>query len=120
LLRFELGGAQLQVKHFHNFLIDAWYETGILGAGLLLALAGTVFVRLARIWRRLSVDERQRAGVLLAAALAIIAAGLLSFSYTSRQFACYLFACLGGLIHVGRARGGSASPANGDIDPNKR
>ncbi len=120
LLRFELGGAQLQVKHFHNFLIDAWYETGILGAGLLLALAGTVFVRLARIWRRLSVDDRQRAGVLLAAALAIIAAGLLSFSYTSRQFACYLFACLGGLIHVGRARGGSASPANGDTDPNKR
>ena len=120
LLRFELGGAQVQVKHFHNFLIDAWYETGILGVGLLLALMGAVFVRLARIWRRLSVDDRQRAGVLLAAALAIISAGLLSFSYTSRQFACYLFACLGGLIHFGRLQTSAASPANADTDPNKR
>jgi O-antigen ligase len=49
LLRFELSGVQVQIKHFHNFLIDAWYETGILGVGLLLALVGTVFVRLARI-----------------------------------------------------------------------
>ncbi|MEZ5576247.1 MAG: O-antigen ligase family protein [Candidatus Competibacteraceae bacterium] len=120
LLRFELSGVQVQIKHFHNFLIDAWYETGILGVGLLLALVGTVFVRLARIWRRLPVDDRQRAGILLAAALSIIAAALLSFSYTSRQFACYLFACLGGLIHFGRSRAGAASPANADTDPNKR
>lgn len=120
LLRFELSGAQVQIKHFHNFLIDAWYETGILGVGLLLALVGTVFVRLARIWRRLPVDDRQRAGILLAAALSIIAAALLSFSYTSRQFACYLFACLGGLIHFGRPRVGAASPTNADTDPNKR
>lgn len=120
LLRFELSGAQVQIKHFHNFLIDAWYETGILGVGLLLALVGTVFVRLARIWRRLPVDDRQRAGILLAAALSIIAAALLSFSYTSRQFACYLFACLGGLIHFGRPRAGAASPANADTDPDKR
>ncbi len=120
LLRFELSGTQVQIKHFHNFLIDAWYETGILGVGLLLALVGTVFVRLARIWRRLPVDDRQRAGILLAAALSIIAAALLSFSYTSRQFACYLFACLGGLIYFGRSRVGAASPANADTDPNKR
>ena len=120
LLRFELSGVQVQIKHFHNFLIDAWYETGILGVGLLLALVGTVFVRLARIWRRLPVDDRQRAGILLAAALSIIAAALLSFSYTSRQFACYLFACLGGLIHFGRSRVGAASPTNADTDPNKR
>ena len=120
LLRFELSGVQVQIKHFHNFLIDAWYETGILGVGLLLALVGAVFVRLARIWQRLPVDDRQRAGILLAAALSIIAAALLSFSYTSRQFACYLFACLGGLIHFGRSRVGAASPANADTDPNKR
>lgn len=120
LLRFELSGVQVQIKHFHNFLIDAWYETGILGVGLLLALVGTVFVRLARIWRWLPVDDRQRAGILLAAALSIIAAALLSFSYTSRQFACYLFACLGGLIHFGRSRVGAANPANADTDPNKR
>ncbi|NMQ19393.1 O-antigen ligase domain-containing protein [Candidatus Competibacter phosphatis] len=120
LLRFELSGTQVQIKHFHNFLIDAWYETGILGVGLLLTLAGTVFVRLAWVWRRLPVDDRQRAGILLAAALSIIAAALLSFSYTSRQFACYLFACLGGLIHFDRSRAGAASPANADTDPDKR
>ena len=91
-----------------------------LGVGLLLALVGTVFVRLARIWRRLPVDDRQRAGILLAAALSIIAAALLSFSYTSRQFACYLFACLGGLIYFDQLCAGAASPANGDTGPSKR
>lgn len=119
LLRFELNGEQLQVKHFHNFVVDAWYETGILGVGLLLVLIGTVFLRLARSWRRLSADDRQRAGALLAAALAIIAAALFSFSYTSRQFACYLFACLGALIHFSRAGVRNLS-VDGDTAPDKQ
>jgi O-antigen ligase len=97
VLRFEIGGQPVQVKHLHNFLLDAWYETGILGVSLLVALIGTVLIRLMRVWRRLSAEDRQRAGVLLAAALALMTAGLLSFSYTSRQLACYLFLCLGGL-----------------------
>ena len=116
LLRFELNGEQLQVKHFHNFMVDAWYEIGILGVGLLLLLLGTVFLRLARNWRHLSVDDRQRAGALLAAALAIIAAALFSFSYTSRQFACYLFACLGALLHFCRV-GVKNSPVDDGTDP---
>ena len=80
----------------HNFLLEAWYETGILGVGALLALIGSVFWRLARRWNGLSFQDRQRAGVVLAAALAILGAALLSFSYTSRHFA-YLFVCLGAL-----------------------
>ncbi|MDG4595190.1 MAG: O-antigen ligase family protein [Candidatus Contendobacter sp.] len=99
VLSFEMGGDRIQVKHLHNFLMDAWYETGLLGVGVLVALIGAVFARLGRAWRRLSTEDRQRAGVLLAAALAIITAGLLSFGYTSRYFACYGFACLGGLSY---------------------
>jgi O-antigen ligase len=121
VLNFELGGHPLQVKHLHNFLLDAWYETGSLGVGLLLALIGAVLVRVARCWRRLSDLDRQRVGVLLAAALAIMTAASLSFSYTSRQFACYLFVCLGGLIHLSRPRpdGRATSPAAGHIIPDK-
>ncbi|HRD65097.1 MAG TPA: O-antigen ligase family protein [Candidatus Competibacter sp.] len=116
VLRFKIGDTSVQVKHLHNFLLDAWYETGILGAGLLLALIGVVFGRLARAWRRLPAEDRQRSGVLLAAALAIIAAGLLSFGYTSQNFACFFFVCLGGLVHFGRAhRQELISPAGGTI-----
>ena len=100
VLSFAIGGQPVQVKHLHNFLLDAWYETGILGVGLLLGLIGTVLIRVARRWRRLTAGDRQRAGVLLAAALALMTAGLLSFSHTSRQIACYLFICLGGLISI--------------------
>lgn len=100
MLRFQLGDDFKQVKHLHNFLLDAWYETGLLGLGALLGMLGSVLVRLLLVWRDLSVMQRQQAGIWLAAAAALLSAGLLSFSYTSRQFACYLFLCLGGLSHL--------------------
>ncbi len=113
VLNFEIGGNQVQVKHLHNFLMDAWYETGFLGLSALLALIGTIFGRLAWTWRGLSVVDRQRAGILLAAALAIMTAGLLSFSYTSRYFSCYLFACLGALSYF------ATRPAAVDRNPDR-
>lgn len=116
VLRFDLGGHAHQVKHLHNFLLEVWYETGLLGLSLLMALISVILIRLARVWRRLSVRDRQRAGVWLAAAAALMTAGLLSFSYTSRQLACYLFLCLGGLSHFG----GSKFPAGSDTDPDRR
>lgn len=100
MLRFQLGGDFKQVKHLHNFLLDAWYETGLLGLGALLGMLGSVLVRLLRVWRELSAIQRQQAGIWLAAAAALLSAGLLSFSYTSRQLACYLFLCLGALSHL--------------------
>ena len=115
VLSFKIGSDHIQVKHLHNFLMDAWYETGLLGLGVLLALIGAVFGRLARAWRRLSAEDRQRAGVLLAAALAIMTAGLLSFGYTSRYFACYGFACLGGLSYFAMPR-----PRVADKSPDRR
>ncbi len=114
VLSFDLGGDRVQVKHLHNFLMDAWYETGLLGLGALLILIGAVFGRLVRSWRRLSAEDRQRAGVLLAATLAILTAGLLSFGYTSRYFACYGFACLGGLSYF------AMLPATVDTGPDRR
>lgn len=115
VLSFEIDGVPIQVKHLHNFLLDAWYETGFLGLGALLALIGMVFGRLARGWQHLSAEDRQRAGVLLAAALAIITAALLSFGYTSRYFACYGFACLGGLSYFAML-----SPIAADKSPDRR
>ncbi len=117
VLRFDLGGETHQVKHLHNFLLDAWYETGLLGLSLLIALISVVLIRLARVWRQLSMADRQRAGVWLAAASALMTAGLLSFSYTSRQLSCYLFFCLGSLSYFG---GSVKPPAGRDTGPDKR
>lgn len=103
-LSFELGGVQKRVQHLHNFVLDAWYETGILGVGSLLMLIGMVFWRLACQWTHLAQQDRERAGVLLAAALAILGTAMLSFSYTSRHFS-YLFLCLGGLIYLSNPSG---------------
>lgn len=82
-------GDDLKLGHLHNFLLDAWYETGLLGLGALLAFLTVPF---ARGWRvaRAGGEQGAWAGLFMAAAAALLIAGLLSFSYTSRQFALYL------------------------------
>ncbi|MCP5158435.1 MAG: O-antigen ligase family protein [Gammaproteobacteria bacterium] len=122
VLSFELGGDSIQVKHLHNFVLDAWYETGILGVGLLLILINTVLVRLIETWPYWSARDRQRAGVWLAATAALSTAGMLSFSYTSRQLACYLFVCLGSLTCLGRPPSADqVTPSTSDdTDPDRR
>jgi O-antigen ligase len=97
-------GTTGKAKHLHNFLMDAWYETGLLGVGALLALIGSVLVQLSGNWRNLPPEDRQRAGILLSALMAIIAAALFSFGYTSRYFALYGFVCLGGLSYFAAIR----------------
>ena len=120
ILSIQFGDTQVQVRHLHNFLMDVWYETGILGVGMLMALIGTVFWRLAWAWRRLSLRDRQQAGVLLAAALAIMGTATFSFGYTSQHFS-YLFVCLGGLTYLGRWPAGAATPpAAADTGPDRR
>lgn len=81
----------LTVKHLHNFLFDAWFETGWLGLTALIGLIGIVYVHLARNWHHLDAPTRRIAAAAIAASLAILVAGLFSFSYTSRQFALYLY-----------------------------
>lgn len=82
-------GQGLHLGHLHNFLFDAWYETGLLG---LTALLGFIAVPFARGWRvaRGGGETGAWAGLFLASATALLVSGLLSFSYTSRQFALYL------------------------------
>lgn len=116
VLRFDLGGHSHQVKHLHNFLLDAWYETGLLGLSLLIVLISVILIRLAWVWQRLSSRDRQRAGIWLAASSALMTAGLLSFSYTSRQLACYLFVCLANLSGLG---GQVKFPTKSGITPDR-
>ena len=81
---------ELHLGHLHNFLLDAWYETGILGLATLLLFIAFPLLRLARCWVHLSIAEHQLAGIYLAAVAAILAAAMFSFSYNSKQFAMYL------------------------------
>jgi O-antigen ligase len=77
-------------KHLHNFLLDCWYETGLIGLGTLLLWLGVLLHRALGNWRRSLGDDKARLGVLLSASFAIIANALFSYSYLSKQFVIYL------------------------------
>lgn len=79
----------IHLGHLHNFLFDVWYETGLLGLTALLVFIAVPF---ARGWRvaRAGGEQGAWAGLFLASVTALLIAGLLSFSYASRQFALYL------------------------------
>lgn len=79
------------VKHLHNFLFDAWYETGALGLAALLIWLAALYHRGFSAWRHASPHVRAQLGVLLAAALAISTSALFSYSYCSREFAIYMY-----------------------------
>ena len=93
----------VHLGHLHNFLFDAWYETGLVG---LTALLTFVTVPLVRGWRiaRAGGEQGVWAGLFLASAAALLVAGLLSFSYASRQFALYLPMLLAALWSMPAAR----------------
>jgi teichuronic acid biosynthesis protein TuaE len=90
--------APIVVKHLHNFVLDCWYETGLIGVGAVFLWLGVFFARGALRWRVAAARGRAAAGTLLAGSFAIIAAGLFSFSYLSKPFAVYLPLFLGALV----------------------
>jgi O-antigen ligase len=92
------GVGEVTVKHLHNFILDAWFETGILGLSTFLAMLGVVFARVHRTWSGLDQEHRRIAAAALAGVAALLTAGLLSFSYRSRQFALYLYVLLAVLL----------------------
>jgi O-antigen ligase len=94
--------APLVVKHLHNFVLDCWYETGLIGLVTLFLWLGVCVARGARHWRLAPPGVRAVAGTLLAGTFAILATGLFSFSYLSKPFTVYLPLFLGALC----ARGG--------------
>lgn len=89
-----------QLGHLHNFLLDCWYETGFVGLALLLAWIGSSTLAGLQNWTRSMDTDAAYRGTLLAACMAILANALFSYSYSSKQFACYLFMylCLGRLV----------------------
>lgn len=93
--------------HLHNFLFDAWYETGLLGLGALLAFVAYPLVRGLRLVRT-GIGPSVHAGLFLASAAALLTAGLLSFSYASRQFSVYLPMLLAALWFLSISRKSSA------------
>ena len=96
--------APIVVKHLHNFVLDCWYETGLIGVGAMFLWLGVFFARGALRWRVAAPCGRAAAGTLLAGSFAIIAAGLFSFSYLSKPFAVYLPLFLGALAARGPDR----------------
>jgi O-antigen ligase len=92
------GFGEVTHKHLHNFILDAWFETGILGLSTFLMMFGVVFARVHRTWPGLDQEHRRIAAAALAGVAALLTAGLLSFSYTSKQFALYLYVLLAVLL----------------------
>jgi O-antigen ligase len=87
-------GERERVEHLHNFILDAWYETGWLGLLMLFLFLGSIVTPVIRRLSMMTRDQKILAGVALASVVAILSAGLLSFSYASRQFGSYLMMCL--------------------------
>lgn len=89
---------EVTVKHLHNFLFDAWFETGVLGLSVFLALIVMVVARVTQTWSSLDITHRRIAAAALGGVGALLTAGLFSFSYTSRQFSLYLYLLLALLL----------------------
>ncbi len=89
----------VHLGHLHNFVFDAWFETGLLGLAALLAFVAYPFLRGWRVVRA-GGESAMPAGLLLASVAALLMGGLLSFSYASRQFALYLPMLLAALWYL--------------------
>ncbi|MGH8515364.1 MAG: O-antigen ligase family protein, partial [Gammaproteobacteria bacterium] len=103
-MKIRRSAVVAQAKHFHNFLFDAWYETGIIGLMSLLAWLGLMLRRGVRAWRSADGFAQQHAGLFLAASMAILTSALFSFSYRSKPFSVYLFIFLAALAFLDQSR----------------
>ncbi len=91
-----------RVKHLHNFLFDAWYETGLAGlAALVLLWSMMIFFCLKRI-KYFNGGLRSEVLALLCSFVALLGGGLFSYSYMSPQLTNYLYFILSGLFFIGR------------------
>jgi teichuronic acid biosynthesis protein TuaE len=84
------GAQSTKLGHLHNFVLDCGYETGIAGLFTMLVFLSILLSRGIRNWRLAGRDSRVLYGTLLASSLAIMSNAMLSYSYTSKQFAIYL------------------------------
>ena len=107
------------VGHLHNFLMDAWYETGFLGLlGLLFFLS--IPIRITFGLGIAPVDPNYRMQIMFAAGIAaILTSAMLSFSYTSRQFSLYLPMLIAALVHLRHAKP-ACEPTSRDVQTDTR
>lgn len=96
----EVGDTSAHLGHLHNFLFDAWYATGFLGLAALLVFIGYPVWRGWQAARAADDASALTAGLLLASVGALLAGGMLSFSYTSNQFSLYLPMLLAALWYL--------------------
>lgn len=77
----------IPVKGFHNFILDVWHETGVLGLTVLLSLLGYLIGTVLLKLREASAESRRRAAPWAASVAAILVAANLDHSYGSVSFA---------------------------------
>ncbi len=88
------------LRHLHNFVLDAWYETGWLGLAALLAFLGGAAYAGLRGMARLDPQSRRQSGAFAASAAAILTAALLSYSYGSLPFSIYLMLVIAAMVRL--------------------
>ena len=110
------GIGEVTVRHLHNFILDAWFETGILGLSAFLAMLGVVLARVLRTWPFFDQEHRRIVAAALAGVAALLTAGLLSFSYMSKQLALYLYLLLAILLVLPGKAEAVGGPRRNDQD----
>lgn len=93
---------EITVRGLHNLWLDAWFETGALGLGMLIVMIVYVLARTARSWRLMNREQQASAGLFLTAALAVMMQSQFSITYSSREFGLYVFMCFAVLMHLVR------------------
>lgn len=92
-----------KVKHLHNIWMDAWYDTGLAGLSLLVAIIAYVLSGTVTAWRKMSTDTRRQAAILLTAGLTLLTQAQFIISYASREIGIYFFICLALLAYLSHA-----------------
>lgn len=90
----------VRMNSLHNFIMDAWYQTGYVGSAVLVIFIIIMLSSGISAWRTLPSDKRYLAGLLLTSAITLLTAATLSFSYTHRFFSIQLFVFFAGLWHL--------------------
>lgn len=85
--QFAWPVSSVGVKGFHNFLFDAWYETGLLGLAALLVFLVTLAWPVVAALRSATDEVRRQSAPWQASVAAILVAASLDHSYASVSFA---------------------------------
>lgn len=79
-----------KVKGLHNFLLNVWFETGLIGIFCYLIFLGACFRTWIRSVGQLNAKDQAKLGVFGSASVAVMVSGFFSLSYMSLQLAFFL------------------------------